>query len=809
VGYLLDPNDNARYLQPKADASGYEFNTKMYRYKNGARVPYPDTKNTHYDNTPWDVTSIACIMDGPFEGETEFSTPSGNGWVTDHALPFDKSFTWPIAPDGSVLNPPFTATATVLTEQNKYNNNESAWETIVRNFPSMQIPITVPQSAELTGFMEFDDDNDDDIEFLMMPAINELSTCIDRSGSMSGTPLALAKAAGILFTSLTHKQYDLTDPWDHATIHVAGDYLSVTSFGSASSLEYSDSGKVAEMTDSNKADAIAAIQAINPSGYTSIGSGLEESRNTFTDFDIPKTIVVLSDGQENTAPYISSVKQSLIDKDIRVFTVGLGAGADKNRLRQLANDTQGEFFYADNAFQLPGIFATIYGNLRDDGFLKVIGGILRAVIPAYAVEDTMSSIERHIISPMTRPTPKGHARLNIQDVSNHTETVTVNDTVGEVTFLATWDQGNGTLNLEDPNGTIITNQDFDQYQGASYNAGDGYAFYRIENVIFGDWHVSLEVDDSFDVQWELRVFSIDANIHFEASSNKGEYAYPEPAVITASCNAPQPVIGGKANAIVITPDGLEYAVDLYDNGDANHGDEYANDGIYSGIFTSFTVDGVYNVTATFDSTNGTTPDGSSIGIQVAIGDILVPEPVPVFNRFKQFTFTVSDVPDAALTLTPGWNLISLCKQPPDNIIPIPVDPISGKYSSLWSFQDNSWKVYDPDQPGFSDLSTMEAGWGYWINMTETGTLPVTGTEPSKSIDLIRGWNLVGYNSCTSQPITDALASIEGKYTSVWAYINGKWKFYDPADSGMSDLDTMEPWYGYWIKTNQNCTWTLP
>ena len=161
------------------------------------------------------------------------------------------------------------------------------------------------------------------------------------------------------------------------------------------------------------------------------------------------------------------------------------------------------------------------------------------------------------------------------------------------------------------------------------------------------------------------------------------------------------------------------------------------------------------------------------------------------------------------SLDKGWNLISLCKQPPDNAIPIPVDPIIGKYSSVWAFQNNSWKVYDPDHPGFSDLTTMEAGWGYWINMTETGTLTVTGTEPSKSLDLIRGWNLVGYNSCTPQPIADALKSIEGKYISVWLYINGQWKVYDPANPGFSDLDRMEPGYGYWIKTTQNCTWTLP
>ena len=94
-------------------------------------------------------------------------------------------------------------------------------------------------------------------------------------------------------------------------------------------------------------------------------------------------------------------------------------------------------------------------------------------------------------------------------------------------------------------------------------------------------------------------------------------------------------------------------------------------------------------------------------------------------------------------------------------------------------------------------------------MTEAATLSVTGTEPSKTINLIKGWNLVGYNSAASQNIADALASIAGNVVSVWAYKNDSWQFYDPANPGFSDLTTMSPGYGYWIKSNGACTWTLP
>jgi hypothetical protein len=77
------------------------------------------------------------------------------------------------------------------------------------------------------------------------------------------------------------------------------------------------------------------------------------------------------------------------------------------------------------------------------------------------------------------------------------------------------------------------------------------------------------------------------------------------------------------------------------------------------------------------------------------------------------------------------------------------------------------------------------------------------------INLIFGWNLVGYNSSTSQNITDAMASIDGQVINVWTYKNNSWQFYDTANAGFSDLTTMSPGYGYWINTNGACSWTSP
>jgi len=169
----------------------------------------------------------------------------------------------------------------------------------------------------------------------------------------------------------------------------------------------------------------------------------------------------------------------------------------------------------------------------------------------------------------------------------------------------------------------------------------------------------------------------------------------------------------------------------------------------------------------------------------------------------------TDVNVLSIGLPQGSNLISLCRRPVDTDIASVLSSISGKYSSVWAFIDNSWKVYDPANPGFSDLTTMEAGTGYWIDMSESATLVISGSAPLNSVDLVSGWNLVGYNSASSLAIADALASIDGIYLSVWAFIDGSWRVYDPANPSFSDLTTMELGYGYWIDASEVCTWTLP
>jgi len=168
-------------------------------------------------------------------------------------------------------------------------------------------------------------------------------------------------------------------------------------------------------------------------------------------------------------------------------------------------------------------------------------------------------------------------------------------------------------------------------------------------------------------------------------------------------------------------------------------------------------------------------------------------------------------PNAALNHTielySGWNLISVPLVPEDIGIASVLSSINGNYNIVWAYNANDtgdhWKKYDQSAPFGNDLTTMEAGKGYWIMMNSDDTFTINGNVPgSTDIILKVGWNLVGYNSLNPQPITYALSSINGNYSIIWAYnarnASDHWNMYDPNAPFGNDLTKMEPDYGYWI-----------
>ena len=74
----------------------------------------------------------------------------------------------------------------------------------------------------------------------------------------------------------------------------------------------------------------------------------------------------------------------------------------------------------------------------------------------------------------------------------------------------------------------------------------------------------------------------------------------------------------------------------------------------------------------------------------------------------------------AIELTTGWNLVGF-NSDVSLATETAIASIISNTISVWAYKENHWYVYDPGNPGFSDLLTMEPGYGYWINAREACT----------------------------------------------------------------------------------------
>jgi hypothetical protein len=174
----------------------------------------------------------------------------------------------------------------------------------------------------------------------------------------------------------------------------------------------------------------------------------------------------------------------------------------------------------------------------------------------------------------------------------------------------------------------------------------------------------------------------------------------------------------------------------------------------------------------------------------------------------------SSLEQRELYLYPGWNFISLCLSVKDTNLPSVLDPIEGLYNSVWTYDANSkgWKRYVVGGPAFlNDLTNMEHGKGYWIDMVHEAALPISGEQiVDVAIQLLAGWNSTGYNSLTPQSREDALFSIDGRYTSIWTYdsMTSQWlRYVVGGPAFLNNLNQLDPGRAYWIQIETDCTWT--
>lgn len=142
----------------------------------------------------------------------------------------------------------------------------------------------------------------------------------------------------------------------------------------------------------------------------------------------------------------------------------------------------------------------------------------------------------------------------------------------------------------------------------------------------------------------------------------------------------------------------------------------------------------------------------------------------------EFSFSVS----VDLSLTAGWNLISL-----------PVTPDDANLSALFPNATVAYKF----EGAYQQATTLEPGLGYWIKVPEGGTYTIQGQSfDAYTVSLDPGWHLMGAVGATGTPATSPAGEISVMYGFSGSY---------------SQATEFEAGKGYWVKVLSSCDFSVP
>lgn len=404
---------------------------------------------------------------------------------------------------------------------------------------------------------------------------------------------------------------------------------------------YIDDVKVGQSSADVKAQAKSAIDSLYSRGLTSIGGGLQRGQEQLTTRGNPShpwAIVLLSDGLENTAPYVRDVLPAIEASKTVVHTIGLGADADEALMMDIASRTGGTYHFAPTSQELAGIYNTIAGAVANRQTLFVARGV---------------------------------AQQGVTDQKD----VVVDSTVSEATFSVSWSNRNSTISLvlRKPNGQIIDPIAAGGDPNVEYVAGSTYVYYRIQapTLTPGVWQMRI-TGGSVTAAGEKGIIASTSGESYVArvtgqSSltmrfylDRDNYLTMEPMRMIVTLSDYQPVRNAVVNVVIqwpsqsaqaipasdwiavngdTVPDPVKMAelralsaqtpvtITLYDDG--FHGDGLAGDGVYANTFFGTDSAGTWVFSA---SASGTSNTGEAFARYADISTYIAQNPYATIHR---------------------------------------------------------------------------------------------------------------------------------------------------------------------------------
>jgi len=518
-------------------------------------------------NSPWSATN--CVLSsGCTSLDTQwlnFSIARINGGRFQNTLHTEQHELYGVSA--------WEALATKDSIQSKLSNKGLSKQT--RPFYPDLVAVA-PSPGNEPSFPDLPGTARSDLDIMWMNDQLGYNIILDRSGSMSGTPIANAKTAAKLLVDLAQ---------DGTT------KIGVVAFNSVASV-------IVPMTDiidqSSKNTIKVAIDSIFASGGTAIGAGAQRGLSELTSPSLAsssRVAFLLSDGVsgDNALAPIPGYQAN----QIPIFTFSFGPNADTATLGQMAQATNGRLFQSPTS--------------------------LAAVSQAFQEANAQGSNATNVVS--------GSGNL----LSSLSFPIQVDSTLDRliVTVVHPGNPTEALLQIETPNGVRL------DPTNVSQSGGETLILFSVENPDPGQWQLvgTGTVDIRFQASGTSEVITYDLSLIPLPDKN---IQYSDPIVIIANLSKELPIAGATCNGTVTSPDSTQSIVDFHDDGQMS--DELMNDGNYTAII-DYQQNGIFEILVQCDNTAGTaflTTNGFSDVPGIDGAKIPDPPPSPISENFVRF-----------------------------------------------------------------------------------------------------------------------------------------------------------------------------
>jgi hypothetical protein len=155
------------------------------------------------------------------------------------------------------------------------------------------------------------------------------------------------------------------------------DAVGVVSFGSGAAEEFPGTGSPAAITDLTVRTAAAdSVNGIGFGGCTFMGAGIQTAGAMLSSTTSRRAMVLLSDGYDNKGcdagnPLKPSAEDAAaaLPADLPIYSCAMGPSSDESLLSQLAQDTDGRYYFMPTIDDLFEIYNYVRGQVTGEGII--------------------------------------------------------------------------------------------------------------------------------------------------------------------------------------------------------------------------------------------------------------------------------------------------------------------------------------------------------------------------------------------------------------------------------------------------------